>query len=63
MNNHIFIVAIDAAEDSISENRDGIYHLVAHPFSVSLLPRPMSPKYAFGEHMLSARTHIILKAE
>lgn len=63
MNNLFFVVVINATDDRISEKRDGIHHLVAHPFSVSLLSRPMSPKYAFGEHMLPAKTHLILKAE
>jgi len=58
VNNHFFAVVVNATNDNITENRDGIYHLVVHPFSASLLSRPKSPKYAFGEHMLSAKTDL-----
>lgn len=54
----IFVVVVSATDDTVTENRGGIYHLVAHPVSVCLLSRPMSPKCAFGEHMLSAKTHL-----
>lgn len=54
----MFLVAVNAINDNITEKRDGTCHLVAHPFSAFLLSRPKSPKYAFGEHMLSAKTHL-----
>lgn len=54
----LLFVVVNATNDNITENRDGIYHLVAHPFSTFLLSRPKSPEYAFGEHMSSAKTHL-----
>lgn len=57
---HSFVVVfvVNATNYCITENRDGIYHLVAYPFSAFLLSRPKSPKYAFGEHMSSAKSHL-----
>lgn len=59
MNNlFVVVVIVNATNDNVTENRDGIDHLVAHTFSASLLSRPESPKCAFGEHVLSAKTSL-----